>query len=54
MTSKPTSKIPGHQRSPKVKPRSFGEQWTAKGDAFTRSVSKTRRSPATAKPIRTS
>lgn len=38
MTSKP-SKIPGHQRSPKAKPRSFGEQWTAKGDAFTRAVS---------------
>jgi len=53
MTSKPVSKIPGHQRSPKAKPRSFGEQWTAKGDAFTRSMSKTRPSPTTAKPKRT-
>lgn len=44
MTSKQSSRTPGHERPPKAtstgKPRSFGEQWTSKGDAFTRSVSK--------------
>lgn len=36
------------------KPRSFGEQWTSKGDAFTRSISKSGQSTKTAKPKRTS
>lgn len=57
MTSKQTGTTGGNRRPPKAtstgKPRSFGEQWTSKGDAFTRSVSKTGHGALkTAKPKR--
>jgi len=51
-----TKKVRDAQRQPRPtrsvgKPRSFGEQWTSKGDAFTRTVSKTGHwSAKTAKP----
>ena len=45
MTTKKASGVQGPSRPTRStsagKPRSFGEQWTSKGDAFTRTVSKT-------------
>lgn len=56
MTNKQTGRTTGQERSPKLPsktaPRTFGEQWTSKGDRFTRSVSQHGHSAKTAKPKR--
>lgn len=45
MKTNKASRVQGHHRPAKGtstgKPRSFGQQWISKGDAFTRSVSQT-------------
>jgi len=52
MTIKKSGQALGGQRpasSRTGKPRSFGEQWTSKGDAFTRSVQQPKAGHRTAK-----
>lgn len=56
MTPNKSTRVQGHQRPAKRtttgKPRSFGQQWISKGDAFTRSVSQTGHWTKPAKPKR--